>query len=210
MKYCLYYQYEYAACIGLFPLCQCNKKHGEVNVSPTDSLWLLSGDPSPLLFLRVALPSALRGSLSPFSLCICNHWSPRSLLSYHVPCLLLLVSLQPPQSLPIKNEELQPISGLNLEKLSVLSRDFKAPPEDRLCSHRELPWHSCRLHSFFRSTRFCFSAPKTSHYQGTLCWVEFHQSPRVYLGKREEIDADLTHISYKWVRKPSPGAGASA
>lgn len=154
MKYCLYYQYEYAACIGLFPLCQCNKKHGEVNVSPTDSLWLLSGDPSPLLFLRVALPSALRGSLSSFSLCICNRWSPRSLLSYHVPCLLLLVSLQPPQSLPIKNEELQPISGLNLEKLSVLSRDFKAPPEDRLRSHRELPWHSCRLHSFFRSTRF--------------------------------------------------------
>lgn len=133
MKYCLYYQYEYAACIGLFPLCQCNKKHGEVNVSPTDSLWLLSGDPSPLLFLRVALPSALRGSLSPFSLCICNRWSPRSLLSYHVPCLLLLVSPQPLQSLPIKNEELQPISGLNLEKLSVLSRDFKAPPEDRLC-----------------------------------------------------------------------------
>ena len=123
MKYCLCYQYEYAACTGLLSPCQCKEKHGDVSVSPAVSSLISSGVLSPLLFLRAALPYVLWGSLSPFSLCICNSWSPRSFLSHHVPCL---VSLKPPQFLPIKNEELQPISGLNLKKLSVLSRDLSS------------------------------------------------------------------------------------
>lgn len=47
MKYCVYYQYEYAACTGLFSSCQCKEKHGDVSVSPTVSSC------SPLEFPRL-------------------------------------------------------------------------------------------------------------------------------------------------------------
>lgn len=123
-------------------------------------------------------PSSLGETFCFFSL-HWNYWSPKSFFSHHAPCLLPLVSPQLLQFLPIKNEEVQPISVLKLGKLSVPLRDFNALPEDVFCTHAELPWHVHKLHSFLRAAGLCLSAPKTSYYPIILDWVHCHQIPYI-------------------------------